>query len=156
MLHGRDERIGLVIAGRDGWGWRDPLTDPAMASLRPWVRVLRNVSDDELAALYRRAAAFVYPSFHEGYGLPVVEAMACGTPVVTSRVSSLPEVAGDAALYADPHDAASFADALLTVLCDTDLRTRLTQSGRRRVRELSWRRTAERTLEVYEAVCAGG
>ena len=154
-LHARGEPVGLVIAGREGWGWQNPLDDPSRAHLRPWVRVLRNVPDADLPELYGRAAAFAYASLHEGFGLPLLEAMACGTPVVTSRSSSLPEVAGDAALLADPHDAASFADALRTILRDPALAARLVAAGAERARALSWRRTAERTLEVYESVCRG-
>jgi alpha-1,3-rhamnosyl/mannosyltransferase len=155
ILHERSEPIALVIAGRDGWGWTDPLSDPAPSRLRSSVHVLRNVPDAEMPSLYRSAAVFAYPSFHEGFGLPLAEAMASGTPVVTSSVSSLPEVAGDAALFANPNDATSFAEAMLRVLRDPMLRADLVARGKQRVADLTWRRTAERTLAVYEEVCAG-
>jgi glycosyltransferase involved in cell wall biosynthesis len=119
------------------------------------VRILRNVPETDLVELYGRAQLFAYPSFHEGFGLPVIEAMACGTPVVTSHGSSLPEVAAGAALFADPHDAESFADAMLSVLRDPALGRRLAEAGKQRAEKLSWRRTAERTLEIYESVCGG-
>jgi glycosyltransferase involved in cell wall biosynthesis len=154
-LHQRGEPIGLVIAGRDGWRWRDPLDDPAVSHLRPWVRIYRDVPDADLPELYGRAAVFAYPSLYEGFGLPVVEAMACGTPVVASHASSLPEVAGGAALLADPHDAADFAARLLTVLRDPALHSRLRAAGQARARTLTWQRTAELTREVYERVCRG-
>jgi alpha-1,3-rhamnosyl/mannosyltransferase len=154
-LHALGEPIGLVIAGRDGWGWTNPLDDPRWASLRQHVRVLRNVPDDDLRGLYAGAEALAYPSLHEGFGLPVAEAMACGIPVVTSRTSSLPEVAGGAALLVDPRDPQEIASCFLDLLRDPALRSRLIAAGLARTRELSWRRTAERTLEVYERVVRG-
>lgn len=154
-LHRRGECIGLVIVGRDGWRWQDPLADPAAAHLRRWVRIYRNVPDADLPEFYGRAAVFAYPSLYEGFGLPVAEAMACGTPVVASHAASLPEVAGTAALLADPRDAADFAAKLLAVLQDPALRAQLSAAGRQRSRILCWRHTAERTRAVYERVCRG-
>lgn len=151
-LHARGDPVGLVIAGREGWGWTNPLDDPRRAALRPYVRVLRNVPDDDLRGLYAGAAVFAYPSLHEGFGLPVAEAMASGVAVVTSRTSSLPEVAGGAALLVDPRDPEDVAGRVHDVLRDPALRARLIAAGVARARELSWRRTAERTLEVYERV----
>lgn len=152
-LHQQGERVGLVVVGRDGWGWRDPLAAPAAAALRPWVRIYRNVPDCDLPEFYSRADAFAYPSLYEGFGLPLLEAMACGTPVVASRTSSLPEVAGGAALLADPHDAEDFAAKLLSVLRSGELRGRLARAGRERAATFSWRRTAQQTLAVYRRVC---
>ncbi len=155
ILHREGEQVKLVVVGRDGWRWSDPLAEPANAPLRPWVRILRNVPEADLAEIYSRATVFAYPSLHEGFGLPVLEAMACGIPVVTSSSSSLPEVAGDAAVLADPHDSRSFAAEVGALLRDPERRQRLASAGLRRAGELSWRRTAERTLEIYESVCAG-
>jgi glycosyltransferase involved in cell wall biosynthesis len=155
-LHHGGTRIGLVIAGREGWGWRDPLQDPSLRHLRPWVRVLRNVPENDLPGLYCQAEAFVYPSLYEGFGLPILEAMACGTPVLTSNVSSMPEVAGDAALLADPRDPADLAAKLHAVLADGAVRRRLIAAGRARAAEHTWRRTAEKTVAVYERVCRNG
>jgi glycosyltransferase involved in cell wall biosynthesis len=156
LLHQRGERIGLEIVGKDGWHWRDPLAEPRHAALRPWVRIHRNVPDADLPEFYSRATVFAYPSLYEGFGLPLVEAMACGAPVVSSRAASLPEVAGDAALLVDPLDAGDVADKLLAVLRDEPLRQRLRAAGLRRSAELTWQRTAERTRAVYERVCGRG
>jgi glycosyltransferase involved in cell wall biosynthesis len=158
-LHQHGERIGLVIVGRDGWRWRDPLDDPAVSHLRPWVRIHRGVPDRDLPEFYARAEAFAYPSYYEGFGLPILEAMASGIPVVATRTSSLPEVAGDAALLAMPGDADDFAGKLLAVLRDAAVRQRLVSAGRDRCRAFSWQRTAECTRAVYQRVCgrpAGG
>jgi glycosyltransferase involved in cell wall biosynthesis len=151
-LHACGERIGLVIVGRDGWGWTDPLDTPALGHLRPWVRLVRNAADADLPDFYRHAAVFVYPSLYEGFGLPLLEAMASGVPVVASRVSCLPEVGGDAALYFDPADADDCTRQLLAVLRNPEQREGLIRAGLRRARVFSWRRTAEETLAVYERV----
>ncbi len=103
-----------------------------------------------LRDLYAHAACLVLPSLGEGFGLPVLEAMACGTPVITANTSSLPEVAGDAALLADPNDAVALSDAMHQVLTDRDLREQLRQRGFRRVALFSWRRTAEEISRLLE------
>ena len=113
------------------------------------------VSDQDLAVLYSNALALVYPSLYEGFGFPVVEAMACGCPVVTANVSSLPEVAGSAALLVNPNDPAGFAEALHSVILDRDLSTRLRGDGLRRARDFSWDNTVSATRAVYERVLAG-
>ena len=147
--------IDLVIIGREGWRWSNPIGRPEYSDLRPWVRILEDVSDDELIEFYGRAAVFTYPSIYEGFGLPVLEAMACGTPVVSSNTSSLPEVGGGAVLYAGPHDAAGFAAQVIRLLSDADLRQRMVAAGLERARQFSWRRTAESTLRVYQSVGMG-
>ena len=114
-----------------------------------------HVSDQDLAVVYSNAIALVYPSLYEGFGLPVVEAMACGCPVVASNVSSLPEVAGSAALLVDPNDPVGFAEALHGVILDRDLKTRLRGDGLRRAGDYSWDKTASATYAVYEGVLAG-
>ncbi len=147
------EPIDLIVIGREGWRWTSPLARPEFKALAPWVRILADIPDAEMAEFYNRAAVFAYPSLYEGFGLPILEAMACGTPVVSSSASSLPEVGGDAALYADPRDSRTFADQVARVLSDSELRRRMAEAGLRRARQFSWRRTAEETLAVYRSVC---
>ena len=123
--------------------------------LHQHVRFLGFVSTDTLAALYRLAQVFVFPSLYEGFGLPPLEAMANGTPVVTANVSSLPEVVGDAALLIDPMDANSIAEGLHRVLMDGDLRADLIRRGHERVKAFSWERSVQRTHEIYQEVLRG-
>jgi glycosyltransferase involved in cell wall biosynthesis len=110
------------------------------------------VPRDELAALYAGAEAFLFPSLAEGFGLPVLEAMACGTPVVTSDRSALPEVAGDAALLCDPTDHISIGEALSRVLRDRDLAARLRRAGLDRASGYTWDRMARETATLYRAL----
>jgi glycosyltransferase involved in cell wall biosynthesis len=117
-----------------------------------YVRFLGYVPDETLAVLYRLASVFVFPSLYEGFGLPPLEAMASGTPVVTSNVSSLPEVVGDAAVLVDPYDPQAIADGILAVLRSAHLRDELTRRGRARVEQFSWSRSAQRVREIYEEV----
>jgi glycosyltransferase involved in cell wall biosynthesis len=114
------------------------------------MRSLGYVSDDDLSAVYGGAEALVYPSQIEGFGLPVLEAMRCGVPVVTSHTSSLPEVSGDAALYVDPYSVEEIAEALRRLASQPDLRDLLRQRGLRQADSYSWERTARQTLRVYE------
>ena len=120
--------------------------------LHKHVRFLGYVGDDTLAALYRLATVFVFPSLYEGFGLPPLEALASGTPVVTSNVSSLPEVMGDAAVLVDPYSAKSIADGIQRVLVDPVLRETLRVRGLERVKAFSWEASVRRTLEVYREV----
>ncbi len=139
----------LVLVG--GTGWATGEIDAAIARHREHVRPLGHVPDEDLPALYREAALFAYPSLFEGFGLPVLEAMTAGTAVLTSNVSSLPEVGGDAVRYADPHDAEAIGAALAALLSDPDERARLAAAGRERARRFSWERTARATLALVEA-----
>jgi len=123
--------------------------------LHQQVRFLGFVSTDTLAALYRLAQVFVFPSLYEGFGLPPLEAMANGTPVITSNVSSLPEVVGDAALLIDPLDERSIADAMYRVLTEPALAADLVRRGHERVKAFSWQRSASRTHEIYRDVVRG-
>jgi glycosyltransferase involved in cell wall biosynthesis len=120
--------------------------------LHKHVRFLGYVSEQTLGILYRLAAVFVFPSLYEGFGLPPLEAMASGTPVVTSNVSSLPEVAGDAAVLVDPYDIDSIVDGLRRVVGDPALAAELRRRGLVRAREFSWERSVERTRQVYQDV----
>ena len=120
--------------------------------LHKHVRFLGFVGDDTLAALYRLATVFVFPSLYEGFGLPPLEAMASGTPVVTSNVSSLPEVVGDAAVLVDPYSAKSIAEGIQRVLVDPALRETLRLRGLERAKAFSWEASVRRTLDVYREV----
>jgi len=122
--------------------------------VRGSIRFLGFVSAGELEGLYRAAECFVFPSLHEGFGLPVLEAMRRGVPVACSRASSIPEVAGDAALYFDPHDAGDIARRVDELLDDRRLAARLAEAGRSRQALFSWRRTAELTLASFERAWA--
>jgi glycosyltransferase involved in cell wall biosynthesis len=120
--------------------------------LHKYVRFFGFVPDRTLAILYRLSAVFVFPSLYEGFGLPPLEAMASGTPVITSNVSSLPEVVGDAAVLVDPLDTDAIADALRRVLTDAKLRTDLSARGLERARQFSWERSVKRVREIYSEV----
>jgi glycosyltransferase involved in cell wall biosynthesis len=123
--------------------------------LHKHVRFFGFVPDKTLAVLYRLARVFVFPSLYEGFGLPPLEAMASGTPVITSDVSSLPEVVGDAALLIDPLDTNAIAEAIRRVLMDSALHAELREKGLRRVHEFSWDRSVRRVREIYEEVLRG-
>jgi glycosyltransferase involved in cell wall biosynthesis len=122
--------------------------------LHKHVRFLGYVSDDTLRILYRLAAVFVFPSLYEGFGLPPLEAMASGTPVVTSNESSLPEVAGDAAVLVDPYDVDSIVGGMRRVLSDPAFAAELSRRGPERAREFSWERSVQKTRKVYQDVAS--
>ncbi len=122
--------------------------------LHKYVRFFGFVPDKTLAVLYRLARVFVFPSLYEGFGFPPLEAMAAGAPVITSNISSLPEVVGDAALLIDPLNAAAIAEAMRRVLLDSDLREQLRQRGYQRAKEFSWERSVRRVREIYDEVLA--
>jgi glycosyltransferase involved in cell wall biosynthesis len=140
----------LVLAGSPGWGVRPVRQVVASEGLESIVRFTGAVSREDLLALYRAAALFAYPSLYEGFGLPALEAMACGTPVLASDVSSLPEVVGDAALTVDPADDEALAAAIARALTDGELRRRLRGAGPARARQFTWERCARETLAVYD------
>ena len=119
------------------------------------VRFLGFVPIDTLRVFYQSAAVFAFPSLYEGFGLPPLEAMAAGTPVVTSNVSSLPEVVGDAAVIVNPENVFDIARGLREALVEEELRRRLIEKGYRQVRRFSWERTASEVLEVYREVARG-
>ena len=113
------------------------------------------VSEEDLACYYSAAALLAYPSLYEGFGLPPLEAMSCGCPVVTSNTSSLPEVVGEAGIMVDPYDTDSLAQAMKRILSDNKLRDDMVRRGLEQAGEFSWEKTAEQTLEVYDKVAAG-
>ncbi len=144
--------IPLLITGWSGWGDRDWWAEIRRTGLEKRIILTGYVDEPTLACLYGGASAFVYPSFYEGFGLPVLEAMACGCPVICSNRASLPEVAGDAAIQVDPHDPEALAHSLEKVLHDSDLRNRLITAGIQRARLFSWKKTAAETLEIFKRV----
>lgn len=144
----------LVLAGGNGYGSQAVYDFIRKARLDSRVVLLGYVAPDCLSVLYEAASLFLFPSLEEGFGLPVLEAMAHETPVVASPTSSLPEVGGDAALYIDPWDPRDIADQIVRVAVDTDLREKMKQRGLARAREFTWRRAAEETLKVYEELLA--
>jgi glycosyltransferase involved in cell wall biosynthesis len=145
----------LLVIGRQGWGDVNVRHWIAEHQLEQDVRLLGGVSDARLFDLYRTAAALVYPSLQEGFGFPPLEAMACGCPVITANVASLPEVVGEAALLIEPHQPEAIADAVQRVLTDAALADRLRRAGRARAELFSWERCARETLAVYRRVMAG-
>lgn len=144
----------LVIAGRRGWLFDETMARIDALHLRRYITFIDTPSDDDLLALYHGARALVLPSYYEGFGLPVLEAMSCGTPVIISDRGSLPEIAGDAALVIDPDDPAALADALQQVIEDNSLRQNLRNKGMQRAAEFTWQRCAHETLAAYNR-CLG-
>jgi alpha-1,3-rhamnosyl/mannosyltransferase len=151
LLRSRGEVPPLVVAGRPGWAYGTALDD---LNQDPGVHVLGHVDDATLLALYREAAVLAFPSLHEGFGLPLLEAMQEGLPAVISDVSSLPELGGGAALEVDPLDVEAIAEGLGRVLGDAGLARCLAARGRERAGQFSWASSASRTLEVLRAVVA--
>jgi alpha-1,3-rhamnosyl/mannosyltransferase len=149
----RDRGITLALAGREDPRYPQARQRVEELGLGDAVLFLGDVTEANLPPLYSGAAAFVFPSLYEGFGLPVLEAMACGVPVACSNTSSLPEIVGDAALTFDPTDVEAIAGALSRLLDDAELRVELRQLGMERARHFTWTETAGRTLEVYRTVC---
>jgi glycosyltransferase involved in cell wall biosynthesis/2-polyprenyl-3-methyl-5-hydroxy-6-metoxy-1,4-benzoquinol methylase len=143
----------LVVAGGQGWLTDDLPQVAAELGIADRVKFLGYVQEADLRVLYSAAKLFVYPSIFEGFGLPPLEAMACGAPVITSNTSALPEVMGDAAILIDPHNSEELCQMMQKVLRNDELRFGMRQQSLARAQLFSWERTAEATLAVYEAVC---
>ena len=142
----------LVLAGAQGYGAEETLAEIEGSPARDRITVTGWVCDVELQSWYRRSSIFAFPSWDEGFGIPVLEAMACGIPVLTSNVSSLPEVAGGAAVLVPPTDVEAIADGLTQLLDDTALAVKLAARGLEWSANFSWDRCARETLAVYESV----
>jgi len=154
VLKQTDLRPQLVIAGQEGW-----LTDELFDYVKgrdfgDRLRWTGYVSDEDLCALYSSCRAFIYPSIYEGFGLPPLEAMACGAPVISSRIPSISEVLGDAAHLVSPSDVEELSQGIIELWENSAERRRLSEAGLARAAEFSWERTARQTREVYEAALA--
>lgn len=149
-LRAKGYDLHYAIAG--GKGWLDVEIKRAIDqnNLKEFTHMLGFAADEDLPALYNGAHMLVLPSLYEGFGFPVLEAMACGTPVITSNISSLPEVAGKAALLVDPYDVDAIAKAIAALTDDETLRARLSQAGLEQASRFTWERSAEHLLSIYE------
>lgn len=145
----RDE-YHLILVGAQGWN-NDEIVDE-IKSLSQWVHYSGFVSDEELAKLYTNATLFVYPSIYEGFGIPPLEAMACGCPVIASNASTLPEVCGDAAIYVDPMNIHIIKETIMQVLNDADLQRDQIAKGLEHAKKFSWEKSAQEHLDVFEKV----
>jgi alpha-1,3-rhamnosyl/mannosyltransferase len=146
------EGFHLVLAGAWDPGFTDPRKIVRSLGACEWTRWISPVEERDLPALYAGAAAFIFPSLYEGFGFPVIEAMACGAPVACSNASSLPEVAGDAALLFAPESPSSIEEAMTRIWQDASVAEDLREKGFRQAARFSWERTARKTLEIYRGV----
>ncbi len=143
----------LVIAGKRGWLEAETMRAAEQSRARNNIRFIGYVPENDLPPLFTAATCFVYPSYFEGFGLPVVEAMQCGTPVIAGNRTSLPEVVGEAAVLVDPFDENAIARALSDLIHNPDYRTSLSTKGLERAKTFSWANTARLTLHAYERAC---
>lgn len=141
--------IPLILVGNKGWIFEKIFATVHELDLQAHIRHFSGILDEELAHFYRAAGVLVMPSHYEGFGLPVLEAMHCGCPVIASDRAALPEVVGDAGLLLDPNGPNAWADAIYRVLTDSGLRTKLVGNGRKQAQKFTWQKTAEQTLELY-------
>lgn len=146
------EDLQLVIVGKKGWLYESILQTPENLGIAERVKFLDGVSDEDLVAFYKHAICYVLPSLYEGFGLPVLEAMKYGCPVITSNVSSLPEAGGDAALYVDPGNVEDIVEKITLVLTHDKIRHEMVEKGKIQVKKFSWEKTAMKTLEVLQDV----
>jgi glycosyltransferase involved in cell wall biosynthesis len=148
----REQNIFLCLCGSKGWKYREAEKIITDLDLEERVRTLGYVPREAMPSLFARSLMFVYPSLYEGFGMPVVEAMACGAPVITSNVSSMPEAAGDAGLLIDPLSVDDLAGAMERLVDDEELRRRMIERGFAQARRFSWQKAAKETLQVYESL----
>ena len=147
-----DTPASLVIAGGKGWHYQEIFAEVNQHRLQERVRFPGFIDDDDLPGLYSAAALFVYPSLYEGFGLPVLEAMACGTPVIASNTSALPEVVGKAGLLVNPLAVEAMAGAMAKVLNNADLSQKLSQAGLKQASKFSWTNMAEKLIKLYKKI----
>ena len=147
-----DTPASLVIAGGRGWHYQEIFNEAVKQGLEQRVHFPGFVADTDLPALYSAARLFIYPSLYEGFGLPALEAMACGAPVIASNTSSLPEVVGQAGLMVNPTDVDDMAAAITGLLTDADLRQKLSQAGQEQARRFRWEDMAVKLLDLYKMI----
>jgi glycosyltransferase involved in cell wall biosynthesis len=152
LIRSTEHRPQLVLAGGRGWLFDEVFNLVEELRLQDQVKFTGYVADADLPALYSAAEAFVYPSLYEGFGLPPLEAMACGAPVITSNVTSLPEVVGTAGLTHAPEDARALSQAMVKLLNDIQMREHFKRAGLERAQQFSWERAARATQAVYDEV----
>ncbi len=150
-----DKDVKLVLAGNKTWAKTEVESTIERLGLAPYLILPGHIANEHLPALYSGAEMLVFPSLWEGFGLPVLEAMACGTPVLTSNLSSLPEIAGGAAVLVDPYSMSSIVDGMKRIAEDESLRAQLRAAGFERVRYFTWQANAQRTLQVYRQFAGG-
>jgi glycosyltransferase involved in cell wall biosynthesis len=143
-------RPQLVIAGKRGWHLNEILAEIASAGLTERLKFTDYISDGDLCALYSSCTVCIYPSLYEGFGLPPLEAMACGAPVITSNIPSIVETTGNAAHLISPNDVQQLAQAIVEMIAEGGKRLRLSRAGLERASQFTWERTAELTLQVYK------
>jgi len=152
IINEEKKDLSLVIIGKKGWLYEEILDTPKKLQIEEEVKFLDFVPDEDLPSFYAHAKCFVLPSLYEGFGLPVLEAMKYGCPVLASNVSSLPEAGGDAAVYFDPFDVDDIKEKILEVLNKEKLRKEMTEKGYKQVKKFSWEKSAEQVLGVLEEV----
>lgn len=143
----------LVLIGQKGWQYEAIFAEIENSPYRKEIYHLGYLKDEELAIFYQQAEVFIYPSFYEGFGLPIVEAMTLGAPVVTSSLSSMPEVAGNGAVYINPYDLNSIVNGIDQVINYQDFREKLILQGKEKAKSYSWERVAKETFKAYSSIC---
>jgi glycosyltransferase involved in cell wall biosynthesis len=148
----QEKDLQLIIVGKKGWLYENILTSPDKFGVSDKVKFLDFVEDEDLPSIYKNALCFVLPSLYEGFGLPVLEAMKYGCPVLVSNVSSLPEAGGEAALYFDPNNVNDMSKAIEKVISNEKLRQDMIKKGYNQIKKFSWEKTAKETLKVLESI----
>lgn len=147
-----DENICLVIAGKKGWMYEDIFNKVDTYGLKDDVIFTGYVDEKDKPIIYKMSKVFIFPSLYEGFGMPVLEAMAAGVPVITSNTSALPEVVGDAGILVNPYDILEIANSLKKILEDSQIRLQLIEKGLKQSLKFSWKKSAEKLLEIYKEV----
>jgi len=148
----KNKNIILVVVGKKGWMFEKIMSAPQKFGVSDRVKFLHSVTDEELPIFYKNAMCFVLPSLYEGFGLPVLEAMQYGCPVLTSNVSSLPEAGGDAAIYFDPQSVEDMAEKINRVVSSQKTREEMVKKGLEQIKKFSWEKSAEKTIKLLEEV----